>query len=355
MSARSTTRVTANGRDARLLIVDDSAVARAVIARMLAAKSNFVVVAAVAEAGQATEFLRRSPVDLILLDIDIPGANGLSALPDLIAAGGGAPILVISSSCAAGGPAAVQALALGAADTLEKPPNGALAGRFADDLIDKLRLLLASETAGAPAARRRKIAPDRSESFDIVAIGASTGGIHALSQVLREIPASFRQPILITQHLPSAFMPYFAQQTTLLAQRPCEVATDRMRIVPGRVLIAPGDGHLRIVALGDGAAAVRLTREATRSGCMPSVDPMFESVAEVFGARALCIVLSGMGRDGSVGAHRAAAAGGCIVVQDRDSSVVWGMPGAVAAAGDASAVLTPPEIGRLIATRQRPT
>jgi two-component system chemotaxis response regulator CheB len=148
-------------------------------------------------------------------------------------------------------------------------------------------------------------------------------------------------------------MPYFAAQVAVLAGRPCEVATDHMRIRPGRVIIAPGTAHMRVVGSGEGSA-IRLTNETTRSGCTPSVDPMFESLAMVYGPRALGIVLSGMGRDGSEGAIRIVERGGSVVVQDQSSSVVWGMPGTVATNGNACAIMPPAEIGRLIAARKRP-
>jgi two-component system chemotaxis response regulator CheB len=148
-------------------------------------------------------------------------------------------------------------------------------------------------------------------------------------------------------------MSYFATQLAAIGGRPCDIATDSMRIRPGRIIVAPGEGHLRVVRTSVGMA-VRLTRERSVSGCMPSVDPMFQSVAQVYGPRALAIVLSGMGRDGSEGAGDLAAVGAQIVVQDQASSVIWGMPGAIAAAGRASAVLPPDEIGRLIASCRRP-
>ena len=187
----------------------------------------------------------------------------------------------------------------------------------------------------------------------MVAIGASTGGIHALGRLLAELPASFTLPILVTQHLPATFMPYFANQLALLAGRPCEVATDRLRIRPGRMIVAPGDAHLCVAAMTDGAC-VRLSRSPALSGCMPSVDPMLASLADTCGARVAAVVLSGMGRDGADGARAIRAAGGTVIVQDRESSVVWGMPGAVAAAAGADAVLPPDAIGRLIAERRRP-
>ncbi len=337
----------------RILIVDDSVVARAVIARAIDGTGRFVVAGAVPHAKAALAFLATQHVDGILLDIEMPGVDGLTALPDLIAAGEGAKVLVVSSACSDGAAATIEALSLGAADTLVKPDIGDFAGRFSALLDEKLsRLFETVPPATTPSAR--PISTDRAAGgFDIVAIGASTGGIHALSQLLREIPASFPLPILITQHLPDSFMPYFAAQVAVLAGRPCEVATDSMRIRPGRVIVAPGTAHIRVVSTSDGAA-IRLSTEPAKSGCMPSVDPMFDSLAEVFGARALGIVLSGMGRDGSEGAQRIIDRGGSVVVQDQASSVVWGMPGAIATNGTACAIMPPTEIGKLVAARKRP-
>lgn len=350
---------------ARVLIVDDSVVARAVIARLIDASDRFSVVGAVGTANAALEFLGRATVEFILLDIEMPGIDGLTALPALIAAGRGAKVLIVSSSADDGGAATVQALALGAAETLEKPSAGALSGRFGSVLVAKLERLCEHPAQLPPAAIVRPVpvrpvvavptAPRTgSEDYDIVAIGASTGGIHALSQVFRELPTGFRLPIVITQHLPASFMPYFAAQIALLAGRPCEVATDRLRVRPGRIIIAPGDAHLKCVKLSDGGAAFRLTHEAAASGCMPSVDPMLASIADVYGPRMLAIILSGMGRDGAEGARRVHQLGGCVVAQDQASSVVWGMPGAVASSGVADAVLPPDAIGRLVTTKRRP-
>lgn len=346
----------------RVLIVDDSAVARAVIGRALEA-GRFFVAGAVSNADAALSFLRRTTVDAVVLDIAMPGTSGLAALPELIVAGQRAKVLIVSSSAADGTAATIEALALGAADTLMKPGVGDFAGRFSVAIVEKLRRLLAietpAETLTAPTPYRMGgdplgAAPGTAHSFDIIGIGASTGGIHALATLLRELPPGFALPILITQHLPGSFMPFFAAQVAVMANRPCDVATDSMRIRPGRTIVAPGDAHMRVVSTGDGAA-IRLTHEPAKSGCMPSVDPMFDSLAEVYGARALGIVLSGMGRDGSEGARRLADRGGVLFAQDRASSVVWGMPGAIASAGLANALLPPAEIGRLVATRRRST
>lgn len=361
---------------ARVLIVDDSVVARAVMGRLVDASDRFSVVGAVANAGAALQFLARTSVDFILLDIEMPGVDGLTALPDLIAAGNGAKVLIVSSSADEGGAAAVQALALGAAETLVKPGASNMSAKFGSALVEKLERLCenraqlppavlvratpvrravepapATTPSASPTAPRARIGSDE---YDIVAIGASTGGIHALNQLLRVLPVSFRLPILVTQHLPASFMPYFAAQLATLTGRPCDVAIDRLRIRAGRLIIAPGDAHMKCVKLPDGGAAIRLTHEPMPSGCLPSVDPMLASVAEVYGARMLAIVLSGMGRDGTDGARRVHDAGGCVVAQDQASSVVWGMPGAVASSGVANAILSPDAIGRLVASRRRP-
>jgi len=333
-----------------VLIVDDSAVARAVIARALTARGLLTVADAVPDAHAALRFLAIGRCDLILLDIEMPGMDGLTALPELIAASGGAKVLIVSSACGDGAAATIQALALGAADTLVKPAVGALAGQFERALKEKIWRLLAPEEAGAVPARAAATAPGN--DFDLIAIGASTGGIHALSQLLRTLPATFDTPILITQHLPENFMPYFAAQLSVLSGRPAEVAADHTRIRPGRIFLAPGKAHLRVARTSDGAC-LRLLDERAESGCMPSVDPMLASAADIYGPRLLAIVLSGMGRDGAIGAAKVARLGGTIIVQDKASSVVWGMPGAIAEAGLANAIMPPAEIGAVVSRSRR--
>ncbi len=329
----------------RVLIVDDSVVTRCVLARIVDSIDGYSAIAAVGTVAQAAGVLADQAVDLILLDINLPGVDGLSGLPGLMAASPQARVIVLSGGCADGSPAAMHALSLGAAATLAKPESTPLAGQFAM----RLETLVAQVMQRSPRLARS----ERGDAFDVVAIGASTGGVHALAPLLSAIPTDFDVPILVTQHLPGSFTEFFAQQLATLARRPVDVARDSLRIQRGRMILAPGNAHIRVVTTTDGAAT-RLDRSPAVSGCMPSVDPMFESVAQVYGARALVIVLSGMGRDGARGAALVRAAGGFVAVQDQASSVVWGMPGAVAEAGLAHSIGTPEQIGTFVARRKRP-
>ncbi|TPG12208.1 response regulator [Sphingomonas oligophenolica] len=344
-----------------VLIVDDSAVARAVIAKVIDQSAEFRVAHSVGTVAAALHVLGDHRVDFILLDLALPGVDGLTALPDLVAAARGARVVVVSSTAIEGAAVTIQALALGAAETVLKPATGDSTSAFGIGLLKKMRRLVEPRPRVdiAPRIAPRPVstpvsAPAPLQRFEIVAIGASTGGIHALSLLLRALPRSFVTPIVITQHLPGSFMPYFAAQLALLSGRPCDVAVDRLRIRPGRIVLAPGDAHIRGVALPDGGAAVRLTGERVANGCLPSVDPMFASLAAVYGPALLAVVLSGMGRDGVDGAVAVQRAGGCVIVQNEASSVVWGMPGAIAATGIAAAVLDPEALGHLIASGRHP-
>jgi two-component system chemotaxis response regulator CheB len=183
-----------------------------------------------------------------------------------------------------------------------------------------------------------------------LAVGASTGGINALVELLGVLPTSFDPPILVTQHLPPSFMPAFAAQLAEAGARPGVVAEDGMWVETGCIYLAPGDAHIRVARAGE-HHRLRLDRRPCASRCMPSVDPMLASLGQVYGAQGVGVVLSGMGRDGLSGAAALVAAGGTVMVQDRDSSVVWGMPGAVAAADLASGILSPRGIARELAAR----
>jgi two-component system chemotaxis response regulator CheB len=336
------------------MLVDDSLVARTVMTRILAERVEFEIVATASHAAQAIDLAGRVSADIILLDVNMPGLDGLAALPALLARGDGARVLMVSGCTADGATATVRALTQGAADTLLKPAAADFAGRFADELVERL-LRIGHARRGADAAAGLPTPGTRPDpawpvALGCIALGGSTGGPHAFSTLFAALPVAVTAPILLTQHLPAAFMPYFARQLEDMSGRRVRLAEDGQPLCDGEVLVAPGDGHLRIMR-NQGEVRVRLDRSAAASGCTPSVDPMLAAVADVYGPAGLAVILSGMGRDGLIGAGLLAARGGEILVQDAATSVVWGMPGAVAKAGLATAILPPAAIAQRIGER----
>jgi two-component system chemotaxis response regulator CheB len=337
------------------MIVDDSTVARAVLSRMVESDPAFEITAVAGTAEDAIEALGECRVDIVVLDLEMPGAGGLKSIPRIIAAGGGAKVMIVSSLAEDGAEQTVAALALGAHDTMPKPGAGRFNGKFSEILLGKLKAL-GYATVDPPAPVTAKggvqslLRAMPSDPIDVLAIGASTGGIHALGSLFHSLPQKIGVPILVTQHLPIPFMSVFARQLGGVARREALVAADGMDLIPDRILVAPGDSHLTLDPSPTGPV-VRLTHGRSSSGCMPSVDPMFASVGAMFGAGALGVILTGMGRDGVEGASRLVACGGSVIAQDEASCAVWGMPRAVLEAGLAYAVLPPDKIARRIASR----
>jgi two-component system, chemotaxis family, protein-glutamate methylesterase/glutaminase len=335
----------------RVLIVDDSAVARAALSRLVSEAPEFEVVAAHDGARRAIEQLTEIDVDIVLLDIQMPGLDGLSALPALIEASGGARILIVSTLAGDGARATIEALAQGAADTLAKPEMGLLGRQFGDVLIEKMLRLGKAISNTVPEVRAPQLLRSALDTpLACIAVGSSTGGLHALTSFFAALPADFTAPILITQHLPPSFMAFFADQIATMSGRIAHVAVEGMSLKFGEVIVAPGDRHLGLRRIGS-AVQVTLLDEIALSRCCPSVDPMLSSVAEIYGDGALAIILSGMGRDGENGAAAVARAGGTVIVQDSQSSAVWGMPGCVARAGIASLVAAPAKLAAYVADR----
>jgi two-component system chemotaxis response regulator CheB len=338
------------------MIVDDSMVARAVLSRMVESDDAFEIAAVAGTAEHAIEALDQVRVDIIILDLEMPGAGGLKSIPRIIKAAAGAKVMIVSSLAEEGAEETVAALALGAADTLPKPGTGRFNGRFSEILLSTLKALGYAEISGGYASQQQPLGAQPvlrampSDPIDVLAIGASTGGIHALGVLFQAMPKRIGVPILITQHLPVPFMPVFARQLRAAAHREALVAEDGMPLLPDRILLAPGDAHLT-VDVSEDVPLVRLSHGRSSSGCMPSVDPMFASIAAAYGTGALGVVLTGMGRDGVEGASRLVASGGAIIAQDEASCAVWGMPRAVLEAGLACAVLPPDKIARRIVSR----
>ena len=334
----------------RVMIVDDSLVARTVLSRIIEAEPDCEIVAKATTGEMAIARLGETPADVILLDLEMPGMGGIGALPKILSLAQGGKVLVVSSLTAEGAEHTLNALSMGAADTLLKPRSGEFDAEYARALMAKIRAL-----AGSPAAARDMVRPAAKavrravvEEPQVLAIGASTGGIHALCLLLRALPRGFDLPILVVQHLPESFMETLARQLSAAADRPAVVTGTGTRALPGRIHVAPGHGHMIVRREGSGLVT-GVAHHAAPSGCTPSVDPLFESLADAVGGRALGVVLSGMGRDGVIGAARLAASGGTLFAQDAATSAVWGMPRAIAEAGLATAVLPPDQIAARVA------
>lgn len=337
----------------RVMIVDDSLVARTVLSRIVLAEADIDIVAKATTGEMAIERLSETAVDVILLDLEMPGMGGIGALPRIIDLAREAKVLVVSSLTERGAEATLSALAMGAADTLLKPRSGEFDEGYARTLIGKIRALAprghARTTRPISAPRLNTGVSTHSQARPLaLAIGASTGGIHAMCLMLGALPRDFALPILVVQHLPPSFMATLARQLANAANRPASVAGLGSPLVPGEILVAPGDGHM-IVRRTAGRLVTGIAHHAVPSGCVPSVDPLLETLADATGGNAIGVILSGMGRDGAAGAESFVRAGGTIFAQDAATSAVWGMPRAVAEAGLVTAVLPPVAIAHRVA------
>lgn len=341
-------------RTVRVMLVDDSLVVRSILERIVDQRPELKVCASVASAHDALDYLAREPVDVVVLDIEMPGMNGIDALPHIMERAARARVLILSSNCVEGGPAAIDALALGASDTLAKPGRGSFSGRFAEVLIDRIMTLGHQQDYPAVTriAERRTTTPvpaaiDTHQKIECIAVAASTGGIPAFANFLANLDPRITAPILLTQHLPDAFMEFYAKQIATMTPRRVHVAAAGMAVERGHIYLAPGDAHLLVVANGR-RHEIALDRRPVDNGCCPSADPMLDSVADVYGKGGVAVILSGMGRDGAIGAARLKEAGGTIFAQAPESCVIWGMPGAVAKAGIAAATLNPDAIALML-------
>jgi len=347
--ARPSSGMNAAGAPIRILLIDDSLTVRTVFSRMISREADMEVVCGVGTAEAGLKQLDGAAIDVILLDLEMPGMGGLEALPLILSRTPKTKVLVISSLTAEGADHTVTALRMGAADTMLKPRPGGFDDDYRDQLLTKIRVLKAVDpSAGALPTRSPQKSPGAGRTPEIVAIGASTGGIHALNLFLTAIPDSFSLPILITQHLPSSFIPVFAKQMEVAARREAILADDGIEITRNRLIIAPGHGHMTVRKSGSRYFA-GLAYHPVKSGCMPSVDPMFESLATACDGKVAAVLLSGMGRDGSDGARSIHDAGGRVYAQNAETCAVWGMPRGVAEDGLACAVAAPQELAAKIA------
>ena len=343
----------------RVMVVDDSAVVRALIARTLEGEADIAVVASAANGKFAVNTAKRQPLDIIVLDIEMPVMDGLTALPLLLEASPGTKVLMASTLTARNASISLKALAAGASDYVPKPTSSQEIRESADfsrELVAKVRALgeakrrlerLETPVAGRgfPAAKAPAVAPTaftlRKPGFakpDVLAIGSSTGGPQALLNVLEGLKGGVTTPIFVTQHMPATFTRILAEHITRGTGWPCREAEDGEPVAAGRVYLAPGERHMLVEREGAGIV-VRLDDSPPVNFCRPAVDPMLLSIVKVYRGRTLVVILTGMGQDGLKGGEAVVEAGGTVIAQDEPTSVVWGMPGAVATAGLCSAVL----------------
>lgn len=324
-------------RPLRVFIVDDSAVIRKLLSEVLAADAEIEIAGT---AGNGYVALARIPEvkpDLVTLDIEMPGMDGLATITEIRKLYPKLPVIMFSSFTERGGLATLEALSRGASDYVTKPNASSVEQareRVRAELIPKIKCLCsASEGLPVPAAAPPRIALPRLQSrIDIVAIGASTGGPNALVEVIPHLPADFPVPVLIVQHMPPLFTRLLAERINSRAPLSVREGEEGQRLQKGRAWIAPGDRHMSVVRKGP-HFVLTLSQAPPENSCRPAVNVLFRSAAQAYGANVLGVVLTGMGVDGTEGARAIRNAGGEVFVQDRASSVVWGMPGSIVAAG----------------------
>jgi len=349
----------APGRRTRILIVDDSAVMRSILRSVIASDSKLEVAGTAADGASALGLVELNRPDLILLDVEMPVMNGLATLKQIRRLSHTMPVIMCSSLTRSGASVTIEALAEGASDYVTKPAGHSSREQafraLSQDLLPKICALTATSEsrAATPAAaladqpiapplKARPIATNPS----VVAIGVSTGGPAALDLVLPVLPAHFPLPVLVVQHMPEVFTRLFAQRLNHRCLLPVHEAGEGDFVQPGSILIARGDWHMEILAPDRPGALPRihLSKEPPENHCRPAVDVLFRSAVKVYGAGVLGVVLTGMGSDGLAGCRLISNQGGSIIAQDRFTSTVWGMPGAVIQAGLAHKILPLPAI-----------
>ncbi len=354
------------------MVVDDSVVIRGLIARWIEAEPDMAVAASMRTGRDAVNNIERCDPDVVVLDIEMPDLDGISALPLLLAKKRDLVIIMASTLTRRNAEISFKALSLGASDYVPKPESTRelnAADNFKRDLLFKIRNLGArlrrpvvappiAPVAPTPPAQARILprpvaadAPIALKPFGMIAprallIGSSTGGPQALLSLVAEIgPVIDRVPVLITQHMPPTFTTILAEHLTRASGRPAHEGVDGEVIKPGRIYLAPGGLHMRVARKGANAV-IALDDGPQVNFCKPAVDPLFSSAIDIWQAAIQAVVLTGMGADGMRGGKAIVEAGGSVIAQDEATSVVWGMPGAAAHAGICAAVLPLNQIGQ---------
>jgi two-component system, chemotaxis family, protein-glutamate methylesterase/glutaminase len=360
-----------------VLVVDDSAIIRGLITRWLDADPLIQVVATASNGAIALRQVIETKPELVILDIEMPIMDGMTALPKILEADPDIKIIMSSTLTRRNAEISLLALERGAADYIPKPETTREVNAsvpFKQEITEKVKALgaILRKTRGQPVAKASGLAgqtvsvmPVKANAWArpsgtalslrkaspvkprILAIGSSTGGPQALLHVLSEIMASVDVPVIITQHMPATFTAILAEHLARATGRPCAEARDGDVLNNNAMFIAPGNFHM-IVERSQNKFVLRLNQEPQENFCRPAVDPMFRSVAKCFGPAALGVILTGMGQDGLKGSTELVNNGGTVIAQDEESSVVWGMPGAVSLAGLCAAVVPLNNMGKTI-------
>jgi two-component system, chemotaxis family, protein-glutamate methylesterase/glutaminase len=359
-----------------VMVVDDAVVVRSLLARWIDAEPDLHVVASLPTGREAVAWFEKNDADVVMLDIEMPELDGISALPLLLQKKRDLAVIMVSTFTRRSAEISLRALALGAADYIPKPESTrevTISMSFRRELLDKVRALgqrrrpsarvhapalvpppdpvAASHSVPHPAPQNQKAATHETDHGSIhlrpfattppraLLIGSSTGGPQALTKLIEKLPAAIdRAPVLITQHMPPTFTTVMAEHLSRVGGRGAHEAEDGEPVLAGGIYVAPGGRHMRVVRNDDGVR-IAIGNDAPINFCKPAVDALFSSAAAVWGPASLALVLTGMGADGSHGAIDIVAAGGSVIAQDEATSVVWGMPRCVAQAGLCAAVL----------------
>jgi two-component system chemotaxis response regulator CheB len=353
----------------RVLVVDDSAVMRKIIISALEKESSIKVIGFAANGLQAIDSVRNLKPDILTLDIEMPVMDGLTALKEIRKENRSLPIIMFSTLTHKGAQAAVMALTAGASDYVGKPTTsaGSIDGAFKvleNELIPKIVGLARRAKLRKTAPPRQVEPPLRPSSLgtvkdqvtsspvakpeirsslpvrpaSAVCIGVSTGGPMALMQVFGQFSAPLSVPVFIVQHMPPTFTALLAARLSSTGLMTVKEGEDGEIVVPGMAYIAPGGFHM-ILSQSGANTVIRLNTDAPENSCRPAVDPLFRSAAEIYGSNLLGVVLTGMGYDGLKGAQVIKSKFGQVIAQDEETSVIWGMPGAIVQAGIADTVL----------------
>lgn len=346
----------------RLLVVDDSNFIRRVLQGALAVRDDIEIVGTAADGRAALTLLHQCRPDIVILDVEMPEMNGIQFLKELRKTNARLPVIMFSKVTERGAATTIDALASGASDYVTKPSDSMALEQAMELIRAQLIPRIVSLAPRAVTVARPPAAPPRptivrsltaargGKPVEVLAIGSSTGGPDALVHLFGAQPPRLEVPVLMVQHMPPVFTRHLARRLETSWRIPVVEGEEGMPVERGRAYLAPGDYHMTVTGTSLNPV-LKLNQGPQENSCRPAVDVLFRSVAEVYGPATLAVILTGMGKDGLVGCQRIRERGGRIIVQDEATSVVWGMPGFVAQAGLAEAVLPLDRLGGEILTR----